>query len=101
MPCWTVNSVEVAVEKMNPELLMAALESMRLNPFQTVGQISFDLGSYNIALGTFTLRTSSTAQRNVKEIKRAYSAEVVKSTAKKHNWQIKQTAPYEFEVLKR
>jgi len=86
---------------MNPELLVAALESLRLNPFEYVNGISFDLGSYDKASGVFRLNTGSTAQRNVKEIKRAYSAEVVKSQARKFGWTLKETAPYEYVVAKR
>lgn len=102
MPCWTVSTVEVAVEKMNPELLMAALTALKLDPFQTVGRITFGSGStYDIVTGRMILKTTRDVTTLTKEIKRAYSAEVVKSQAKKYGWSIKQTAPYEYEVVKR
>lgn len=90
--------------KVDPTLLFQALQALGLNPQKTATGISWYGGEYNFASKTASIRSSRMAGQNAEtataEIKRAYSGEVVKSTAKKYGWQIKETAPYQYQVVK-
>jgi hypothetical protein len=35
------------------------------------------------------------------QVRQAYSAEVVKSQARKYGWTLKQTAPFKYQVIRR
>lgn len=91
MPCWTTTSTEVQIDKnTNITLLHAALEKLKLNPrtvAREAGVIYFQNGSYNQSTGTLTLRGEVNPSEKVAEIKRAYSAQIVLSTAKRAGWQ--------------
>jgi hypothetical protein len=69
-------------------LLHAALQEMGLNPVETGAYINFRGGTYNHRTNTLTLEGANVDKRTA-EMKRAYSAAVVVSQAKKYNWQIK------------
>ncbi|HXJ58778.1 MAG TPA: hypothetical protein VNU68_19135 [Verrucomicrobiae bacterium] len=98
MPCHTRITMEVKLEKMNPELLMAALTGLKLGPVLQGNVIRFGRGeSYDIATGKAQLGQRYT----VNEIKQAYSVEVVKSQAKKFGWQLTETGPLQYTVIKR
>lgn len=97
MPCYTVTKNTVDAGKLNPGLLIAALEAMKLHPRQTGELIRFGNGeSYDTQTGKMQV----VASRNVAEIKQAYSGQIVLQTAKKFGWTVKQTG-YRYEVVKR
>lgn len=104
MPCDTIQTVGVDLGKVDPGLLTLALTELGLNPQKNGNRITFYGGSYDTTTKTATLSSSRMAGTNAEEltakIKRAYSAEVVKATAKRYGWQIKETEPYKFQVIK-
>lgn len=106
MPCDTISTVTVQFnQKTDQTLLVAALNALKLNPHAAGQDIVFRDGQYVAATGE--IRWTQTAWNrqdwNAKtaEIKRAYSAEVVKSQARRFGWQLKEVAPYQYEVIKR
>lgn len=100
MPCDTVQSTTVDIGKVDHKLFMLALALMGLNPRLQGDSIYFQNGVYSIADKRLDLRGSGVESRAA-EMKRAYSGEVIKSTAKRYNWQWKETEPHKFQVVKR
>lgn len=99
-PCETVQTTNVELGKVNKELMIAALRSMGLNPVEQGLAVFFNGGTYHWKIGGITLSGYDVEKRTA-ELKRAYSAEVVKSQAKKFGWALKETAKYQYEVVKR
>jgi hypothetical protein len=99
MPCYTIQTVSVNLGKANLDLLEQALQVIYPRTVLRTGDvIRFNNGeSYNATTQELRIRNADSA----KLIKRAYSAEVVKSQAKRFGWAIKETAPFQFEVQKR
>lgn len=62
------------------------------------GQFTFTGGQF---FGRMEKMTESRASEGLALVKRAYSAEVVKSQAKRFGWQLKEVAPFKYEVMKR
>lgn len=104
MPCDTRNLMGIDLGKIDPGLLFEALKTLNLNPQRTATMITWYGGSYDLNTHQATIRTSRMAGQNADEataqIKRAYSAETIKATAKKYGWQIKQTAEFKYQVIK-
>ncbi len=61
----------------------------------------FQAGQFKYDSTYYSRVTQREADAKVAEVKRAYSGEVVKSQAKRFGWQLKEVAPYTYEVLKR
>ncbi len=106
MPCDTISTVTVQFnQKTDRALLVAALTSLGKNPYVSGENVTFSEGTYVGRTGEIQWRANrySPQDFNAKtaEIKRAYSAEVVKGQAKKYGWTLKETAPYQYEVMKR
>lgn len=101
MPCHTISIVTVELGKLNADLAKAALEAMGLNPQvnTATGELYHWAGSYNPTTGKAVWR----GQDRSTELKRYYSAEVVKSQAKRYGWTIRQSAqnPWQYEVTRR
>lgn len=96
MPCDTVRTTLVEVEKMDGPLLQAALRSLG---YQVSVQGQAILFSMPSALGVNRYENGRMMISNVYDqttfvntIKQAYSTEVVKSTAKRFGWALKQDA---------
>jgi hypothetical protein len=87
MPCDTIRTVKVDIGKMDPGLAAAALTALGWDGFARYSNAQLILK-----------RDVANAEE---QFKQAYSAEVVKSQAKKYGWQLKQTAPFKFEVVKK
>lgn len=98
MPCNTVSTVEVKLEKANLELMESALKALKLSPYRQGTALMFGQGEF---IDTQSGIARLSPMRNPAEIKRAYSAEVVKSQARKYGWTLKETAPFQYEVTKR
>lgn len=98
MPCDTITTMKVNLGNVNFEQLVEALKAMGQTPIVENDLVYFGYGeSFNNK--TKELRIKS--QDKVAEIKKAYSAQVVKSQAKRFGWQLKEIAPYEYQVMKR
>ena len=98
MPCDTIQTNTVDLPKMHPALLakaITALGARQLSPayFQLRGQ------TYRVRSGELE-STDPNVGQVADELKRAYSGEVVKYTARRNGWTLKQTAPYAYEVTK-
>jgi hypothetical protein len=97
MPCCSVSRVSVKLEKMEPELLMEALNERNLAPWRQGDWIYFGRNEqYNVKTGVMNAAQS----RDINEIKRAYSVQIVKSQAEKYGWELEQVGEFEYEVRK-
>lgn len=98
MPCYTVQTVGVVLKVSDLDLLRAAIKSLGMVPAGTGQTIYFGNGeSFDKERGELRV----TSQERAALIKRAYSAEVVKSQARRFGWHLKQTGEYQYEVMKR
>lgn len=97
MPCYTISTVEIDLGKMDPGLAKLALEAMGLRPThnQDAKIITHWEGAYDYGTGTSTWRLSNSQERTT-EFKKAYSAEILKSQAKRYGWTLKQDATDRF-----
>jgi hypothetical protein len=101
MPCDTVQETVVDLSKSDPGIIEAALRSMGHSVTKSGMYLRFDQGRFNTKTGELTLDGYTDAGEFTKELKRSYSAEVVKSQAKRFGWQLQQKSKYEFVVQKR
>ena len=99
MPCNTVQTMSVLLSpKTDGDLLHSALSALGMSPVRTGDMIFFGTReSFNVKTGELRVRSTT----SVADIKRAYSAEIVKGQAKKYGWQLKETAPFQYVVTKR
>lgn len=98
MPCNTLTSVKLALEKANMTLLRKAIESIYGTIYtQTADYMSWPNGSYDRNKGMLTVRSESKGN----EIRRAYSTQIVKQQAARFGWQVKSTGTNQFELNKR
>lgn len=88
MPCNTIQTATIKLDKAQPELLKAALAAMGIT-------------SYNFQSGVLSLRGMTMTPKLEAQIKQNYSKQVVLSQAKKFGWQVKETSPFQFNVIKR
>lgn len=104
MPCDSVRQTSVdlsAVGKIDLTLLTAAFNALGLR-----AALSADKSTITLAGGRYDAKTgqlviNSYSRVTVEDVKKAYGAEVVKATAKRFGWTLKQTAPFEYVVNKR
>jgi hypothetical protein len=107
IPCDSINTMGINLGKVDSTLLFDALKALDLAPYINGDTIYFQGGTYNKTTKEATFRQSRmsglnlTADEMTAQVKRAYSAEVVKTTAKKYGWTLKETAPYQYQVIKR
>lgn len=92
MPCDTVqtNSVKLA-DNTDPTLLARAMAALGI----PAGRYTHDA-----AAGQVIIRGSTGANITKANIAQAYGAEVVKATAAKRGWKLKQIAPFKYAVTK-
>lgn len=98
MPCDSIRETQIDLGKINPEILTAALNRLGLNARIQNGIIRFTGGTFYE--GRLT-STSLNAEEQAKEIRRAYSGEVIRTQARKYGWQVKETGKNQLEVIKR
>lgn len=91
MPCDTIRTVTVDIGKVDPGLIDAAIKSLGLS-----GSVSYSNNRLNIS-------GNLSESEITNKVKQAYSAEVVKSQAKKLGWQLKPhpTTPFKYQIIKR
>lgn len=96
MPCYsiTVNALDLGkVGPIAPDLLKLAMESLGIPAGQWTLQ-----GSKVVIRATYG---SDAAKITQDQIAQAYSTQVVKRTALKMGWQLKQTGANKYQVIKR
>ena len=99
MPCDTIQTNTVDLPKMNAGLLGRAITA--IGGTRAGSATRFRLRGYIYdAYGGELESTDPNVGKVADELKRAYSGEVVKYTAKRNGWTLKQTAAYEYEVTK-
>ena len=86
MPCDSIRTVGVSLDKCDPPTMLAALTELGLSPrLHSDGHtIFFGNESLNCKTGVGQFNRN----REVNELKRAYSTQVVRQTAKKNGWQL-------------
>lgn len=91
MPCNSVRTMAVDLGKVSPFIMESALKALSLGPqhVDANGIIRFGNREW---INTRTGQSQLQTLRDVSEIKRAYSAQVVQQTAKRFGWQIKTNA---------
>jgi len=100
MPCNQMRVVAVQLERSDTATMMAALTALAFAPQQIGDTIEFGRGEW---INTKTGQSRLGALRDVNEIRRAYSREIVKRQAKKFGWTLKQQAGKQdqYQVIKR
>lgn len=121
MPCWTVQTSTLNLTNADPDLLEAALVKLGFTNIhrndayaENVGAVlTADRFSDSVSVKVTrdgrvqaTLSGSARAagvsiEKLGSEVSRAYSREVVVSTAKRFGWTLKQTGEDEFQVMRR
>jgi len=101
MPCDTIqlSKVTFSLENTNESLLIKAMENMG---FTHQGNMQFIKGQMNATFkdGQMTTQTYGSAKLDQAELKRQYSTEVVKFTARKFGWKLKEKSKGKFQVVK-
>lgn len=98
MPCDTVQTMAVALKVADLALLFKALDALKMRPVMYGNTIQFG-NSESFNKDTQELRVTNEAK--VARIKQAYSAEIVKSQARRYGWTLKETAPFQYVITKR
>ncbi len=106
MPCYTVEESGIKVTaNTNPDLLKKALEELGYTVTKLGATLTFANYSKShrgfFRNGELTITNGSGEAVDQNEIRRAYSAQVVMSAAKRFGWQVKQTSPTQFQVSRR
>lgn len=99
MPCYTITEVKLKLDNPNIDLLKKAIEVVT-----GIGNITDLQDSLTWNGGKYFKRTNmlSVPDKTVgKEIKRAYSAELVRAQAKRFGWSLKQVNQYKYQITKR
>lgn len=106
MPCDTIrtNSVDLAsIGRIDADLLASALNQLGIRcTVGSTGTVKYISGSnVNWQPGQDLNLYRGASGISLDQVKQAYSAEVIKSTAKRYGWTLKQTAQFKFQVVKR
>lgn len=94
MPCDTVQTSRVDLGKVDPALIQLALEALAASGDILAGTVAYSNGKLQI-------RGGLNVDKITRQVKQAYSAELIKSSAKKYGWTIKETSKYKYVVVKR
>lgn len=99
MPCWTITEVKLKLDNPNIDLLKKAIKAVIGidSILEIKSSLSWQGGNYKKETGILTTRNEAQGR----EIKRAYSAELVKAQAKRFGWQIKEVEKYKYQITKR
>jgi len=97
MPCDTINTVSLDLGKHDPDLMFKALEALGKQPQKAGDVIRFQHNGYTCTLsksGNLDMRgpAGRSYADDVNAIKRGYSAEIVKASAKKFGYTVTQDA---------
>lgn len=87
MPCDSIRTVGVSLDKCDPPTMLAALTELGLSPrLHPNGHLIY-FGN-NETLDCQTGKGQFAPTRELNEVKRAYSTTVLKQTAKRNGWQL-------------
>lgn len=105
MPCDTVQTNTVSLGKMAPSLLASACKRAGWgHEVIYQGRVLVTVDGVRVAIEEGRLEavglSAARAAAVASAIKRAYSAEVVRYTARAHGWAVKEVGVGRFEVLK-
>lgn len=106
MPCDSVIVNRVEMPAMHPELTGRALKEMGASGVWTSGEtIGFSYQGDDYTLRGGVLSSSDVGQKRIGEVadllKRQYSVQVVKQTARANGWQLQQTGEFNYKVVRR
>lgn len=103
MPCDSVQLNRVDLPRMNPAMRARALKAMGIE-LAHANQTTFTYNghAYYVNAGNLASYTATDAeiQQAAAMLKRHYSAEVVKYTAQRNGWKVRQTGQFAYEVIK-
>lgn len=89
MPCDTIQTMKVDIGKLDPQLAAAAIQNLGLS------------GSVQYVNGKLEIYGPANRDTITEQVRQAYSAEVVKSQARKYGWAIKETGNGKFKVIRK
>ena len=100
MPCDSIRNIAVQLERSDTATMMAALTALAFAPQQIGDTIEFGRGEW---INTKTGQSRLGALRDVNEIRRAYSREIVKRQVKRFGWTLKQNPKdqNQMQIIKR
>lgn len=105
MPCYTQQSSVVELgQQTDVKLLAKALEGLGYTVWVQRGTIEFSQGGSNYGSfkdGRLTVTGLYSDEEDKKVFKRAYSTEVVRAASARFGWQVKESAPNTFQVVRR
>lgn len=103
MPCDTIQITTLDVEKMRPDLLRKALESMGYTVTQD-GEYTWanrgDYTSLTVRRGRLTMAEGAAADELQANLQKAYSREVVSESAKRAGFKVQKTADYQLKLTR-
>lgn len=99
MPCYTRQTSQVDLGKVNAELFVKTLQEMGLNPVHDKDNQRILFGS-NESLDLRTGKANLFWTRGVNQMKQAYSKQVVLSQAKRFGWGVKELPNNQFQLVK-
>lgn len=102
MPCDSIRTIGVELEKCNAQTMLAALTDLKLSPRLAPNGHTIWFGN-NEVIHCDTGKAELNQWRDIAEIKRAYSKATVFQTAKKNGWQVVPVAgkQNQYQVIKR
>ena len=105
MPCDQVRTTTLALGKVDAGMMKAALQALGFTRIELHAErLSFSHGTRSCA-GRLDLRTGRLTMTGNQplaenEVRRAYSTEVVRATARRFGWTLTQTAAGQFEAVR-
>lgn len=81
--------MEVDIDKMDPGLASAAIGALGLS------------GTVEYLNGKLVIYGPANRETIAAQVRQAYSAQVIQSQAKKYGWQLKEVAPFKYQVVRR
>lgn len=100
MPCYTVQTNTIDVPKMNATLRARALAALGATVQGSI--FTYQGNRYYFTAGRLAGEGVSAEQlaKVAALVKKHYSDQVVRYTAQRNGWTLKQTAPFQYEVIK-
>jgi len=100
MPCDTITTVSLNMSNIDIDTMKAALEALGYK-VQVSGNVLYGtFGSIDTRRGTIEMNRYEKGL-DVSTVKKAYTREVVKQKARRLGWQYKETADWQYELIKR
>lgn len=102
MPCDTIQITTLDVEKMRPDLLQKALESMGYEAYEHNGRVWASRGGEYLEVrnGRLTVAQGRAADELQANLQKAYSREVVSESAKRAGFKVQKTADYQLKLTR-